>query len=194
MPYETIHGGRVDNPNSTALSVHWTKGSHVQVHLERGDSIVSGQDYVPNKSRKIDQPVPEVARRDTCPGTVRVGPDGQIACKVRDRVDYGTDGHDGGCWVIVTFSEPNTWSPQPQPLPPPAGWIPDTKAELLNRDFRIDTCSEGEVYNWPIVHYGPQSGQLPRAEVWSEVLERGQLNSMIRSLRKARDDAYGADA
>ena len=30
--------------------------------------------------------------------------------------------------------------------------------------------------------------------VWSPVLERDELNLMIRTLRKARDNAYGADA
>ena len=34
----------------------------------------------------------------------------------------------------------------------------------------------------------------PSLSLYSEVLDRGEINRLIRTLRKARDQAYGADA
>jgi len=51
---------------------------------------------------------------------------------------------------------------------------------------------EDQILEWPVA-WMPDD-QPVAAVIYTEVLTRPQINKMIRTLRKARDDAYGADA
>lgn len=170
MPFEIVQrpGGGLTNP--TTVGVHWTKESHVQLHVEREHLLECRHasehiDWKPVEG--LTPKTQEVFGRSMCSdcpphedqtlpvGTVRCG-DSQIAYKTdTDRVD--------NCWTILRLSG------------------------------SVEHATNEQVVNLPVVAM-PESGAVPAAEIWTEVLDRGALNRMIRTLRKARDDAYGADA
>lgn len=59
-----------------------------------------------------------------------------------------------------------------------AGWVQVSLAATRRNFEQVIEASHGE----------------PEIFLFSEVIERGDLNKLIRALRKARDQAYGSDA
>lgn len=152
MPYETIQYPRTDAEQSAEISIHWSKGSHVQLQSQRHVWLGCPAPALPGE---IDPGERELSKAPPWPiGTVRVG-DGQIA--------YKTASGSADFWLVIRQS----------------GSV----------EHNVTT---EQIADWPVVHDG--DGRSLSAIIWSEVLTRDQINHLIRALRTARDQAYGADA
>jgi hypothetical protein len=181
MPYETIQFPRAtsyDLEEATELSVHWGKESWVQIEVERYTDLAAtnpggplagmqGREAVAD-GKWVDISTPEPRHQVTDPipcGSVKVA-DTQVAYKTRSAHQVG----DGGVGSVKYGAE---WT-------------------ILRMSGSVEKCTEDSIQDWPIVHFG--DGTAPPAKIISQPLDRGQINNMIRVLRRARDAAYGADA
>jgi hypothetical protein len=55
-----------------------------------------------------------------------------------------------------------------------------------------EECVEDAIEDWPVIFY-PDDRPVPTT-IWTDTLNRDEINRFIRALRRARDAAYGADA
>lgn len=151
MPYETVQYPKTDTTDGTEVSVHWSKGSHVQLQVERhvwAKAPEAFDDMTDTPPHPEPFPV----------GTIRANDDQSQAAF---RVDGLTsDDHDR--WVIV------------------------------RSNAAVETCTTEQIADWKVVSYGDL--RPTRTWVWTDELTRTELNKLIRTLRRARDDAYGSDA
>lgn len=65
-----------------------------------------------------------------------------------------------------------------------------------NRDGQhVQLCLEVDVHYAQLAADEPNANEArTRTELWTPVLSRQDINKLIRTLRRARDTAYGADA
>ncbi len=160
--------------------MHWTKDSHVQLKMHRENQVpVPQRRQIPLASYLEEEPVdhgvgvlePSGLPASPAPvipvGSVKVA-DGQIAYKTAEVV-HRPDGDQVRTLTV-------------------GGWT------VLRLSGSVEACTEDQIQDWPTVHYGDGSAWLPEAIIYSEVLDRKTINRMIRTLRKARDDAYEPDA
>lgn len=63
---------------------------------------------------------------------------------------------------------------------------------IWRREGSLEVVTEQQLLGWKLV-WVPEDGVVP-SDIYTEPFDRSALNKMIRMLRKARDDAYGADA
>ncbi|BBY78858.1 hypothetical protein H7I53_17950 [Mycolicibacterium pulveris] len=191
MPYEVVQYPRTDAADGTEVSVHWSKqgnGDHVQLKVERhvwgaavcpnGCTERNAQIAVENRAlRAVEGSIPLAYHGcSECPpfaverlplGSVRVSADGHIARKVSETVPELAQPGDEflGTWTI---------------------W---------RREGDTENVVEAQILDWPVVSVPDDAdhGAVP-AQVFTDQLGRDEINALIRALRKARDQAYGADA
>lgn len=87
----------------------------------------------------------------------------------------GPDAPAGG--LVQIAATRHVWIPSPELGTPPQGGHADH-----------NHCSECVQTTGGLV-----LAEMP-STVWSDELTRGEINKLIRTLRRARDDAFGADA
>lgn len=175
MPYETVQYPRVasyDLESTTELAVHWTKDSHVQISVERHADLAA---LLPDSDSR-DQPLtchPAIEKPiDPIPvGSVKIPADGsQVALKTQAATSTPTG---------------RTSADIPEWAATPAEWT------VLRQCGSVEKCTDIAIQDWPIVAFG--DGTSAPAAIITNVLDRNEINRLIRVLRKARDDAYGRD-
>lgn len=181
MPYETVQHPNVatyDFEPTTEVSVHWTKDSHVQLRVEQHTDLSGAR---PGGPFSNDPTVPKPETVDPVPvGSVKVKPvevrrlTSEIAIKIAVAIDTGLTGEPAK-WLVLRRG-------------------PDTTESTndLESLFTTEIVSEADVTGWTTVAFG--DGMVTAATIFTRPLNRAEINRLIRVLRKARDDAYGADA
>lgn len=166
VPRETVQYASIQSTSPTEVQVCWSKQApHVQLHVQR-----------------------EVVTEMRCPN----------GCDDRNR-HAGPNDAKWGCSDCPPHSDPV-----------PIGSIrasddghlarkissyldgPDQWAIWRREGTADEVVLEEQLLGWRLV-WVPEDGLVP-ADIYTEPFDRSALNKMIRMLRKARDDAYGADA
>lgn len=174
MPFETVQYPGHPNNTPTETSVHWSKpdaGGHVQLRVQRHHLA---DQRCPNGCDEHNAR-PDVRAKmgcTECPphadpvpiGAIRASDDGHVARKVSS-AHTSLDGP-------VEHGN-DDW-------------------QVWRREGSTETVKESQIQSWPVV-WMPEGGVVA-ADVYTEVFDRPNINRMIRVLRRARDDAYGADA
>lgn len=172
MPFEIVQrpGGGLTNP--TEISVHWTKESHVQLRVDRDHLMKCA-----NGCDDIIVPTPLAMAGETF---VR-GRAGCSDCPPPNarELPVGT--------VRVGDSQV-AYKTHESEHPTDVSWT------ILRLCGSLEYATDEQVQNLVVVAMPEDGAAVPAAQIWTEVLNRGALNRMIKVLRKARDDAYGADA
>jgi hypothetical protein len=174
MPFETVQWPPVGDTSPTQISVHWTKSAFA-ADASRVELDVTRHDLkVPVKVEQL--PPGEFATADPTPRLCS-GEWGEAPAF--EPIPVGAikigDGQIACKTSIGNRLEADQW----------AVWrVRETCTE-------VTTCTEGQVMDWPIVHY--PDGRPVAAHIRTNGLNRNEINRLIRVLRKARDDAYGRD-
>lgn len=164
MPYEIIQRPN-DTHCPTEVSVRWEKDHcFVQLKVERQDPVVSPDSAISAISSALTASIL---------GTSTPEP--------ADRLPVGTvKAAEDGSQIAIKSSAFDSGK---------AVW---TVIRGSSHPPRVEACSEADIEDWPVVRY-PDDRPVP-ATIWTPILTRGEINNFIRTLRRARDAAYGADA
>ena len=183
MPFNTVQYPNT-SPEDTGseITVHWCKDSHVQLEVVRhvwSPPAPGETGTVREWDGKKAKEVASTPDPNTTPpvsglpiGTVRIY-QGELAFKIGNRrQETEFTGTTVGLWQIMDLE-------------------PVSRASFTAIPANNVVMDE-DVNNWPII-WRPDNG-LVESRIYTDPLNRGQINEMIRTLRRARNAAYGEDA
>lgn len=182
MPFETVqYPNTSPETTGTEVTVHWASDGYVQLEVARHvwSPLAPGEtgttaEWDQNKARTVEG-IDTPLSQDRPPLGAIKAQDGEIAVKIGEMRKTSEDGNTGwveGIWQVTK--------------------VPEVMSSSMRGLAAVDLVTEDHVAFWPIV-WAP-GGYLIAQHVYTEVLDRGQINKMIRTLRRARDSAYGSDA